>query len=147
MGAVIFYWNVLISKSFSWLPNCRTPNSKSAVDNSIMVLEEARWELLAQDCATDAGTGHSKEAEQLKEEIDKMLKQLYQQQENSGGGDGSESGEQGKEKPEELDAKEQSVREEISKMQEKAYQEREAERQFMQEIDLETVFDYEGDIW
>ena len=47
------------------------------IENSIMVLEEARWELLAQDCATDAGTGHSEEAEQLKEEIDKMLKQLY----------------------------------------------------------------------
>ena len=117
------------------------------IENSIMVLEEARWELLAQDCATDAGTGHSEEAEQLKEEIDKMLKQLYQQQEGSGGEDPSDSEEQGKEEPEELDAKEQSVREEISKMQEKAYQEREAERQFMQEIDLETVFDYEGDIW
>ena len=113
------------------------------IENSIIILEEARWELLAQDCATEGGTGHSEEAEQLKKEIDEMLKELYQQQ----GSGGKDSGSTQQEEPEETDAKEQSVREELSKIQEKAYQEREAERQFMKEIDLETVFDYEGDIW
>ena len=117
------------------------------IDNSIMVLEEARWELLAQDCATDAGTGHSEEAEQLKEEIDEILKELYQQQGSSEGGDSPNSQQQSEKEPEEMEAKEQSVREQLSKMQEKSYQEREAERQFMQEFDMETIFDYEGDIW
>lgn len=117
------------------------------IDNSIMILEEARGELLAQECATEAGTGHSAEAEQLKKEIDEMLEQLYEQQESSGRGDDSDSQQQSEEETEEMEAKEQSVREEISKMQEKAFQDREAERQFMQEFDLETVFEYEGNIW
>lgn len=117
------------------------------VYNSIAILEDAREWLLGADCATEEGTGHSAEAEQLKTEIDEMLEQLYEQQESSGGGDDSDSQQQSEEETEEMEAKEQSVREEISKMQEKAFQDREAERQFMQEFDLETVFEYEGNIW
>lgn len=116
------------------------------VDNSIMILKGAKNQLLADNCATEEETGHSAEAEQLKKEIDAILEQLY---EKKGSGEGDEQDPDPQEEPdtEEMDAKEQSIREELAKMQEKAYQDREADRQFMQEYDYETIFDYEGDIW
>ena len=116
------------------------------VNDSILVLEEAREQLLTDNCATEKETGHSPEAEQLKKEIDAILEQLYEKKEENGG-EGDEPSEPEETKPAETDAKEQSVREELAKMQEKAYQDRETDRQFMKEYDLETIFEYEGDIW
>ena len=115
------------------------------VENSIMVLESARDQLLADNCATEEGSGHSKEAEQLKKEIEDILEELYKHQENNGG-DGSQE-EMTEEQSKEMDAKEQSIRDEIAQMQEKAYQDRETDRQFMQDHDYETIFGYDGDIW
>lgn len=116
------------------------------VDNSIMILEEAREKLLADNCATEEGRGHSAEAEQLKKEIDEILEQLYEQQKNGEGGNQDSDPDEEK-KTEEMDVKEKNIREELAKMQEKAYQDRESDRQFMKEYDYETIFDYEGDIW
>ncbi len=116
------------------------------VENSIMILEGAKNQLLADNCATEEGTGHNAEAEQLKKEIDEILEQLYEQQE-SGEGDDPESDTPEKEQGDEMDAKEQSIREELAQMQEKAFQDRETDRQFMMEYDYETIFDYDGDIW
>lgn len=115
------------------------------VYNSIAILEDAREWLLGAECATEDGTGHSAEAEQLKKEIDEILEQLYEESESSEGE--KQDSEPQETDTQEVDAKEQSVREEIAKMQEKAFQDRESERQFMQEFDLETVFEYEGNIW
>ncbi len=116
------------------------------VEDSIAVLEGARDQLLADHCATEEGTGHSETAEQLKEEIEKILEELYDKRESSEGEnpeDGSSEGQQS----EEMDAKEQGIREEIRQMQEKAYQDRESDRQFMKEYDYEVIFGYDGDIW
>ncbi len=46
------------------------------IQNSIATLEEARNILLEDDCATESGDGHSKTAEKLKEEIEKILEEL-----------------------------------------------------------------------
>jgi len=116
------------------------------VADSIQILEGAKDVLLADNCATEEDTGHSEAAEQLKEEIEKILEELYEQQEGSAGGV-SEEGSTKEEQSEEMDAKEQSIREELAKMQEKAYQDRESDRQFMKEYDYEIIFDYDGDIW
>lgn len=116
------------------------------VNDSIAVLEGARDQLLADNCATEEGTGHSEVAEQLKEEIEKILEELYKQQEG-GEGEDPKDGSSQEEETEEMEAKEQSIREELAQMQEKAYQDRESDKQFMKEYDYETIFDYEGDIW
>ena len=49
------------------------------IENSINTLLEARDILLEDGCASDDGDGHSKPAQQLKEEIDKLLEQLQEQ--------------------------------------------------------------------
>lgn len=116
------------------------------IDSSIKILEGAKNYLLADNCATEEGTGHSEVAEQLKEEIEKILEELYKQQ---GGGEGEdpEGGSPEDVDPEEMDVKEQNIREQLTQMQEKANLDRESDRQFMKEYDYETIFNYEGDIW
>jgi len=46
------------------------------IDESIELLNEARDILLENGCASDKGKGHHKDAQQLKEDIDKLLKEL-----------------------------------------------------------------------
>ena len=61
--------------------------SSKDVDAAIMQLQAARNILTAKGCAEpakDSWNGHSKEAEQLKKEIDQMIDQLEQAKENSG---------------------------------------------------------------
>ena len=116
------------------------------VEDSIMVLEGAKDQLLEDNCATEEGTGHSETAEQLKEEIDKILEELYKQREGNEGENPKDGSEQDTQS-EEMDVKEKSIREELAQMQEKAFQDRESDRQFMKEYDYETIFEYDGDIW
>ena len=115
------------------------------IDSSIKILEGAKNYLLAENCATEDGTGHSEVAEQLKEEIEKILEELYKQQ--KGEGEDPEGGSPENADPEEMDVKEQNIREQLTQMQEKAFTDREMDRQFTKEYDYGTIFDYEGDIW
>ncbi|MBQ9233758.1 MAG: tetratricopeptide repeat protein, partial [Lachnospiraceae bacterium] len=51
-------------------------DSPDNIDSTLATLREAREVLLPDDCANDEGTGHSKEAEKLKKEIDDLIEEL-----------------------------------------------------------------------
>jgi len=121
-------------------------DSPDRIADSVSLLEIARDTLLTDNCATEEGTGHSEKAEQLKEEIERMLEELQKKQ-GSGGEGEEEQADPEEGDTEEAGAKEQNIRQEIERMQENAYQDRQEEEQFMQEFDMEINFDYEGDIW
>jgi len=118
------------------------------VEQSIQTLEEAREYLLEEECALDDGEGHDDEAQQLKEEIDKLIEQLKQQQ--SGGGsdnpdepkedDENQTGETGNDREEE-------IKEELQQIQEESHQEREEELQLYEEVNTNTGHDFGGEIW
>lgn len=56
-------------------------NSQESVDTALLVLYKARDVLLENDWATEDGVGHKDDdAQQLKEDIDKMIEQLKNQQ-------------------------------------------------------------------
>lgn len=57
-------------------------DSADNIDATIATLKEAREVLLPDDCANDEGTGHSKEAEKLKKEIDNLLEELENKKES-----------------------------------------------------------------
>ncbi len=118
------------------------------VEQSIQTLEEAREYLLEEECALDEDEGHDDEAQKLKEEIDKLIEQLKQQQ--SGGGSSNQD------KPEEEDEnetgdtgsdREEEIKEELQQIQEESHQEREEELQLYEEIDTNTGHDFGGEIW
>ncbi|MBQ8526851.1 MAG: hypothetical protein IJ429_00130 [Lachnospiraceae bacterium] len=115
-------------------------------DVSVSVLEDARNVLLEDNCATEEGTGHSEEAEQLREEIERLLEELRQ----SSSGEEDEDTKQAQAEDastKEEDIREQNIRRQLGEMQSKSFQERREEEQFMAEFDAEIVFDYDGDIW
>lgn len=107
-------------------------------DNSIALLEQAKGDLSDDSCA-------SGDARQLKEEIEAALEELYRQQEGAESEEEEETEEQ--EDTSESDEREQSIREQIGQMQDEAYQDRETDRQFMEEFDMEINFDFDADIW
>lgn len=116
------------------------------IENSINTLLEARDILLEDGCASDDGDGHSKPAQQLKEEIDKLLEQLQEQQ---GGSDESEednSGAQGEEPPIDEET-EQQIQDELQNIQNTANEEREEAQQWQEELEAEMNFDYDINIW
>lgn len=115
------------------------------VENSIQTLLAAKEVLLEEHCATLEGDGHSETAEQLKEEIDKLLELL---QENN---DSSAPDEQDKPTGGSTNAiseeSEISIQNQIQDMQNSATQERQENLQFMEDWGQDVNFDLESDIW
>jgi len=74
---------------FDW-----TGETKIQPDELRTALEAGREILLEKGCATDNNDGHDKDAQQLKNDIDKLLEYLDQWEQNSSG-DGSEGGSSG----------------------------------------------------
>lgn len=121
------------------------------IEDTIKQLKEARDVLTEKDCATDDGDGHSGTAEELKDEIDRLIEELEQK-----AGEGSDSSdEETKEEDEKentegkdnSDVNEEDIKEKLQENQSEAYQEREAETQFMDEFDMDINFDSDGVIW
>ncbi len=50
--------------------------TQSDIENALMILYTARDTLTENGCANDEGTGHNPDAQQLKEDIDKMIEKL-----------------------------------------------------------------------
>jgi tetratricopeptide (TPR) repeat protein len=72
--------------------------STEKIDTAIFTLYKARDILLANGCAKDGEeVGHNEDAQQLKEDIDRMIEMLKElkEQENSGSGDGDEQPQSG----------------------------------------------------
>lgn len=115
------------------------------IEDSIETLKAARDVLLEEDCATKKGDGHNETAEQLKEEIEKLIEELENKDDDTGN---SGSGDEEDDKPQnEEDKLEQSIKEELQRIQSNAYQERQEQLQFTEEFDMEINFDYETPIW
>lgn len=126
------------------------PENYSAPENieqSIQTLEEARDYLLEEECALDEGEGHDDEAQQLKEEIDKLIEQLKQQQ--SGGG--SDNPDEPKDDENQTggtgDDREEEIKEQLQDIQEESHQEREEELQMNEEVNTNTGHGFGGEIW
>ena len=111
-------------------------------ESTIAGLKEARAVLLEDNCATEEGDGHSKTAEKLKEEIDRLLEELQAQPEP-----GDETQESTPEQQQAEDELENSIREELQQNQSDAYKEREEEMQFIEDLELDYNFFNDGGIW
>ena len=137
----------------------------SYAEQTMQVLLAARDVLLEEECAKDDGEGHDEEAQKLKEEIDKMIENLQNQQSgnDNSGEDPNESEddpqEQGSNDPKEQESEEQQAqaeqkkqREEMMKnqlkeKQERAAQEREDELSYVRGFEEEYNFLNEDPIW
>lgn len=130
------------------------------VDECLTVLYEAREVLLENGCATAEGEGHSKKAEQLREEIEAMINELEQKQSESEDQKESDSTEETEasteevteeetteEKQQEEDSSEEDIEKKMKKRQSKANKERQENLQQHNEFDFEFDFDSDGLIW
>lgn len=113
----------------------------SNVEASIATLEEAKQYLLDEECAKDDGKGHDKEAQKLKDEIDKLIEELKNQNNN------------GTPPPEPQpdvtipDDGEDDIREQLIEIQHNSIQEREEELELYEEIDTNSTYDWNSPIW
>lgn len=116
-------------------------------DTSLEILTGARDVLLEEGCATESGDGHSKTAEQLKEEIEIMIWQLEQQSgtETEEGKDNEEGSEEKQEEPE--DTFEDDVKKTLQEKQSKANKERKESIEYYEELEKDYNFDDDGYIW
>lgn len=135
------------------------------VDECLTVLYEAREVLLENGCATAEGEGHSKKAEQLREEIEAMINELEQKQSESEDQKESDSTEETEasteevteeetteeetteEKQQEEDSSEEDIEKKMKERQSKANKERQENLQQHNEFDFEFDFDSDGLIW
>ena len=135
------------------------------IDATIATLKEARAVLLPDGCADDEGTGHSREAEKLKQEIDDLIKELEEKKEqqnnqnqNDGNEDNQNQDDQKQEEKEneddtestETDAEEEKIdqlEQQFIEQQNEAYDERQEEMDSMYELyNYDFNFDNQG-IW
>ena len=141
-----------------------TYDDLSYKDATLQVLMAAREVLLEDGCAKDDGEGHDEEAQKLKEEIDKMIEDLQNQQGNDNSGEDPDKSEddpqeQGSNDPKEQESEEQKAqaeqkkqREEMMKnqlkeKQERAAQEREDELTYVEGFEEEYNFMNSEPIW
>jgi tetratricopeptide (TPR) repeat protein len=128
-------------------------NDPAFTDTVLPILYEARNVLLEEDCATEAGDGHSAEAEQLKKEIEEMIKEVEKQQSESDFSkepDDKKSEQDEKnttKKQSEEDAFEDDVKKAIQEKQSKANKERQEGLQFYEDMEKDYNFDSDGRIW
>lgn len=138
--------SIRINLSLAMIKNLGDDYAESDnIKGSINTLKEARDVLLKEDCATKDGDGHSKTAEELKEEIEKLLEELEAQAEGEEVSDDSKKEIDNQETKE--DELENNIKEELQQIQSDSYQERQEQLQFMEEFDMEINFDLETPIW
>lgn len=115
------------------------------VEASIGQLKEAKEVLLEEDCATQDDDGHSRTAEKLKEEIEELIRQLEEQA--NADPEPKDDGEEKDDTQSVEDELEENLKQELQQIQSEAYQEREENLQFMDEIYMDLNFDIDGTIW
>ena len=112
-------------------------------ENSLKVLKEAKQVLLENGCDTEDGDGHNKTAQELKEEIDDMIRKLDPKK--------SEEQEEEEDKPDKPDEPDEpadvdeQIEQELKKEQREAFEVRtETMNQYEEE---EIEFDFGGKVW
>ncbi len=108
------------------------------VENSIKVLKEAVDVLTEDGCASDDGSGHNATAEQLKKELEEIIRQLEEQQQ-SGSSGGSDNQQQQQQKQQQKSEEEQ-LKEQLQQSQQQANQERKEELEQYEDSGLGGLF-------
>ncbi len=118
------------------------------IDSSIETLMAARDILLEDGCATEEGDGHSEPAQQLKEEIDKLLEQLQQQQQEPQPNDGEDEtdGGSGGEPPIDEETQQQ-IQDQLQDIQTEAIEERQEILQSDEDLDSDVNYGWDEKIW
>ena len=119
------------------------------IDATIDQLKEARSVLTENGCANEEGDGHSDTAEKLKEEIDKLIKELESKKNGSSSSDQDDKKDDEKKNQEQKadNTKEANIKEQLQEQQADSYLEREAELQSTEEFNMEINFDTDEGIW
>lgn len=117
------------------------------VDTSLEILTGARTVLLEEGCATENGDGHSKMAEQLKEEIEAMIRQLEQQSGTETDEEKDTNKHNGEKQEEPEDTFEDDVKKTLQEKQSKANKERKESMEYYEELEKNYNFDDNGYIW
>ena len=127
--------------------------ARRTLENVTSQLLAARQVLCEQGCADPEGTnGHDPEAEQLKQEIDELLKRVQQNPDSGENEDEQEQEEQEEqEKQKEKSRREQKVEDQLKQQQKESGKER-AESQHQQEIQEDREengygYDFDGKTW
>lgn len=133
--------------------------SPDNIDATIATLKEAREVLLPDDCANDEGTGHSKNAERLKKQIDDLIDELEELKDEQNQSDDNQDDNQDDQNQDnqnddssttEEDAEEEYIdqlEQQFIEQQDEAYEERQDEMQSMEELyNYDFNFDSDG-IW
>lgn len=138
--------NLALAMIYNLGPNFAEPEN---IENSINTLLAAKEILLEDNCASEEGSGHNETAQQLKEEIDKLLEQLQQQQQQpQQQPDNQEQQGGGQQQENQIDQEtEQGIQDELQQNQSNAFEERQEGMDFAEEFDQEFNFDFEGEIW
>ena len=121
-------------------------------EDILTILYSARDVLLEDGCATEAGDGHSADAEQLKKEIEEIINELEKQQTEQSEEDDSDDRQSSKEEEQNSteessteDAFEKEVKEKLKEQRAKAGQQRQEGMEYYQDGDYN--FDLDGKIW
>ena len=116
----------------------------SNINKVIDTLENAKKVLLEEGCANDEGTGHSKDAQQLKDEIDKFIDQLKK----SGQSSDSNNKKDKEEQKDEQSKEEEELEKQLKELQKQGAKEREQEQKIWDNSsDLDSLWGYDGDCW
>ena len=120
-------------------------NSQEKIDTALFVLYKARDVLLEKGCASDDGQGHNADAQQLKEDIDRMIEQLKNPEENNNneqqqsGNDSSDSNDESSGNDQTPSDKEKRAKKEIEENRKGAMEDRKE-----QQGNLDRWSDYVG---
>lgn len=116
------------------------------VDIELKILQEARNVLTENGCAHDKDSnGHSKEAERLKDDIDRRIKELRKQTDSDNEEEKEENNKEDKESKKDNQKDSNEKLEKLEKIQEKSLQERSSELQQANEF-LSSEY-YSGKNW
>ena len=122
-------------------------NEPEHIEDSILILKEARDVLLEENCATENGDGHSATAEQLKEEIEAMIRELEEKKESEADTEDADDTQEAQEQKEAEDAFEEDVKKALQERQSEANKERKQSMDYYENFDKDYNFDYDGYIW
>lgn len=118
--------------------------SKQDLKQAIATLKEAQKILCENGCATERGNGHSKNAQTLKDDIERFLKEL-EQMPNASSKSSDDSDEESKDKEEEAFENRDTIEEQLKDIQQQSNNER---SQSLSSVEGVSDFEfYNGQTW
>lgn len=121
--------------------------TQSDIENALTILYAARDALTVNGCANDEGTGHNSDAQQLKEDIDKMIEKLenpdnenneQDQEENQDQEQDQENNDQNDQQNQSQSSKQKEQQEKLQQNKQNAQKERREEQQAVEEFKKEN---------